>query len=175
MGEGLRKGFDLAKGAAIAFAGALVMDKLGQAISQGLGIRIIAGRGLAATRASTERPAILPLRRNAGGPVARGDGPGPAKLTKVAGGAEQRKALGTFAQRWAISVRDANGNVRKARGDPARSSRWLRPAGQRCRTARWQPTCSAARATRCCRSCRAGRAGSRTRGGLRQAGHCAVR
>ncbi len=36
MGEGLRKGFDLAKGAAVAFAGALIIDKLGQAIAQGL-------------------------------------------------------------------------------------------------------------------------------------------
>ena len=36
MGQSLKAGFDMAKGAAIAFAGALVMEKLGQAISQGL-------------------------------------------------------------------------------------------------------------------------------------------
>ena len=36
MGEGLRKGFDLAKGAAVAFVGALTIEKLGQVIAQGL-------------------------------------------------------------------------------------------------------------------------------------------
>lgn len=36
MGQSLKRGFDVAKGAAVAFAGALIIDKLGQAIAQGL-------------------------------------------------------------------------------------------------------------------------------------------
>ena len=36
MGQGLRKGFDLAKGAAIAFAGAVAVEKITQAITAGL-------------------------------------------------------------------------------------------------------------------------------------------
>ena len=115
MGEGLRKGFDLAKGAAIAFAGALVMDKLGQAISQGLEYASSLGEVSQQLGVTTKDLQFYRFAATQVGLSQEEMDQGLQKLTKSLGEAAQHneKALGTFAK-LGVSVRDANGNVRKA-------------------------------------------------------------
>jgi hypothetical protein len=115
MGEGLRKGFDLAKGAAIAFAGALVMDKLGQAISQGLEYASSLGEVSQQLGVTTKDLQFYRFAATQVGLSQEEMDQGLQKLTKSLGEAAQgnKKALDTFAA-LGVSVRDANGNVRTA-------------------------------------------------------------
>jgi len=115
MGEGLRKGFDLAKGAAIAFAGALVMDKLGQAISQGLEYASSLGEVSQQLGVTTKDLQFYRFAATQVGLSQEEMDQGLQKLTKSLGEAAQgnKKALDTFAA-LGVSVRDTNGNVRTA-------------------------------------------------------------
>lgn len=115
MGEGLRKGFDLAKGAAIAFAGALVMDKLGQAISQGLEYASSLGEVSQQLGVTTKDLQFYRFAATQVGLSQEEMDQGLQKLTKSLGEAAQgnKKALDTFAA-LGVSVRDTNGNMRTA-------------------------------------------------------------
>lgn len=115
MGEGLRKGFDLAKGAAIAFAGAMVMDKLGQAISQGLEYASSLGEVSQQLGVTTKDLQFYRFAATQVGLSQEEMDQGLQKLTKSLGEAAQgnKKALDTFAA-LGVSVRDTNGNVRTA-------------------------------------------------------------
>jgi len=115
MGEGLRKGFDLAKGAAIAFAGALVMDKLGQAISQGLEYASSLGEVSQQLGVTTKDLQFYRFAATQVGLSQEEMDQGLQKLTKSLGEAAQgnKTALASF-ERLGVSIRDAEGNVRSA-------------------------------------------------------------
>lgn len=115
MGQSLRAGFDMAKGAAIAFAGALVMDKLGQAITQGLEYASSLGEVSQQLGVTTKDLQFYRFAATQAGLSQEEMDQALQKLTRSIGEAAQgnKKALDTFAA-LGVSVRDANGEVRTA-------------------------------------------------------------
>jgi len=115
MGEGLRKGFDLAKGAAVAFVGALTIEKLGQVIAQGLDYASSLGEVSQQLGVTTKDLQFYRFAATQVGLSQEEMDQGLQKLTKSLGEAAQgnKKALDTFAA-LGVSVRDTNGNVRTA-------------------------------------------------------------
>lgn len=110
MGQNLKKGFDMAKGAAIAFVGAIVIDKMVQAVTQGL--EYASSLGEVAQQLGVTTDALQEYRFAATqvGLSQEEMDQALAQLTRRAGeAANGTKAQAAAFEKLGVSVTDANG------------------------------------------------------------------